>query len=1151
MRLLFLLALLSTSVWLRAQVVVGGREFVRAPAETGAKGEWVLYEKGLPQNDGTRRWLTKRVLVELQPGAAAGELLRVAGALKSTPRGKYAVVEFAGNADAAITGAAALRKVAGVRLAEPMLARQLFRRLVPDDPLFSYSASSPGYQWHLRNTGQNGATAGTDLNVVNAWDACRGAGIRIGIVDDGLEVTHPDLAANIDALNDYDFNDADDDPSPGEDDFHGTACAGVAAARGSNGVGVTGVAPEATLVGVRLIAAPTTDAEEADAFALHKDIIAIKSNSWGPYDGGQGTGGPGVLSLAAMEDAVTTGRGGKGTVFIWASGNGNYSGDDSNYDGWANSPHAIAVAAINDKGRASWYSEPGANILVCAPSSGGKQGITTTDRTGASGYNAEGGTVEYPDFNDPSYTNGFGGTSSAAPAVAGVVALMLEANPNLTYRDVQEILVRTAVKNDEFDGDWVTNGAGFHFNVRYGAGLVDAQAATALAAGWTNVAPLQTRTLSETGLAQPIPDADTSGISRTFTVSAADNLRLEHVTVNIRATHPYAGNLEWRLTSPSGVTARLARARFNDTGADLDWTFMSTHFWGERSVGDWKLEVFDRMVGDAGTLDEVTITFRGTPTGSALPLPVITSNWIIVGREGWQVKHQMTASNFATGFDAGTWLFGGLPPGLSINTGTGLITGTPTATGLFEGYHSATNATGTTTDVAYFLILAADPALAAAVDQPASTKIVPFGYGDFFNQAVTTHDGVDAAQSGAVDHEEYSGMEFTVNGPAQLSFQWKVSSEKNYDYLVLAVDGYVRAYITGEVDWTPVTTYVGTGAHNVDIYYSKDQEVVKGEDAGWIDAMVITPTTTPPGIVAETIHAYQGVEFRHQIEATNAPSSFSADGLPAGLTLHESSGLIYGSVSTLGSHPVTIHATNSFGTSTETIMINVGTVAEGLAEVIDAPAQIVASAGDLSWAPQWTYAHDGDDAARSGPIGNLQSSVMTTEVVGPCKVTFYWGVSSEKDYDYLRFSINDIEQAAISGEVGWTRRAFLLPAGVHNLKWAYSKDDFTASGLDSGFVDQLEIHQDVDGDGIHADVENYFGTSDNDRASIPQTVISRTAAVTTLEFPSVAGNDYRIEYSDDLTKWTPVIVTATGAVTIWTDLNAASKSRRFYRVEIP
>ena len=189
---------------------------------------------------------------------------------------------------------------------------------------------------------------------------------------------------------------------------------------------------------------------------------------------------------------------------------------------------------------------------------------------------------------------------------------MLQANPNLTYRDVQEILVRTATQNDQFDGDWVTNGAGFHFNIRYGAGLVNAQAATSTAATWINVAPLQTKEFAQTSLAQAIPDSDLNGTSRTFTVSAADNLRLEHVRVKVKATHPYVGNLQWYLTSPSGVKVRLARARFNDTAANLDWTFTTTHFWGERSEGDWKLEL---CAGSGGWSDPRP----GSPGEQGLP----------------------------------------------------------------------------------------------------------------------------------------------------------------------------------------------------------------------------------------------------------------------------------------------------------------------------------------------------------------------------------------------------------------------------------------------------------------------------------------------------------------------------------------------------
>lgn len=221
LRVLFLL--LASAVVLHGQIAVGGKKFDRAMAEAGTKGEWVLYEKGAPQNEGTRRFLTKRVLVELQPGTTATKLAGVAGVVKSIPRanGKYAVVEFGGTPDAALGGAERLRTVPGVNKAEPMLARQLFRRFVPNDPLFAYNAANAGYQWHLRNTGQNGATAGMDVNVVPAWDSYKGSGVRIAIVDDGLEVTHPDLSPNIDLANGYDFNGMDEDPTPDADGFHG------------------------------------------------------------------------------------------------------------------------------------------------------------------------------------------------------------------------------------------------------------------------------------------------------------------------------------------------------------------------------------------------------------------------------------------------------------------------------------------------------------------------------------------------------------------------------------------------------------------------------------------------------------------------------------------------------------------------------------------------------------------------------------------------------------------------------------------------------------------------------------------------------------------------------------------------------------------
>ncbi|RFC48631.1 MAG: Regulatory P domain of the subtilisin-like proprotein convertase/Serine protease, subtilisin family [Verrucomicrobia bacterium] len=1153
--LLFLVLLAVTSSGL-AQVVVGGKMFERAPAESGPGGAWVFYERGAPRNEASRRWLSRQVLVELQPaaGAAALDAVRaVPGVVRATQQGRYLVAEFGGPAEAVLTGSADIRKLAGVRAAEPMLARQWARFWVPNDPLFGYDAGNAGYQWHLRNTGQNQGKANTDVNVLTAWDNYKGTGVCIGIVDDGLALNHPDLAANADPAKSYDFNDADADPTPGDGDYHGTACAGVAAGRGNNGIGGTGSAPEAQLAGLRLIAAPTTDAQDAEAISFQPNGIAIKSNSWGPFDTARGAEGPGPLALAAIRNGAATGRGGKGTIFLWAAGNGNSAGDDSNYDGWANLPEVMAVSAINDVGRPAFYSEPGANILICAPSNGGNQGITTTDLVGAEGYNEDGGLVEYPDFADTSYTNTFGGTSSATPTVAGVVALMLQANPNLTYRDVQEILVRTAVQNDEFNSGWSVNAAGFHFHHRYGAVLVDA-AACSLASTWTNLAALQLRNVSQTNLGLAIPDADETGLTRILTVPAADNLRIEHVTVKVKATHPYVGNLEWCLTSPSGVKSTLARDRFNDNTANLDWTFLTTHFWGEQSQGNWKLEVFDRTVDHTGTLDEVVLTFHGTSANASLAVPVITSNWLIVGREQWEMEHQITASGSPTAYDAARFYAPGLPAGLSLNSTTGLITGTPLETGPFQGYQAAMNGAGWGWNPSsYFYILAGEPTLSAAVEQPDTLKIIPFGYGDPVRQTAISKDGADAIETAVVKNEEYSGIEFTVNGPAKLDFQWKVSSEKNGDYLVLTVDGYVRDYITGEKDWTAASTYVGSGPHNVDIYYLKDPGVATGQDKGWIDQIEITPTAVVPEIRTGVIQAYQGVYLRQSVEATHAPSAFSATGLPPGLSLHASTGLIYGTVNVVGSYPVTLQATNSAGTAAKQITVEVGTVALGLADAIDALQQVIATSGDVSWAPQAVYTTDGKDAARTGEIANEGRSEMTTQVIGPCKVVFYWGVSSETGYDFLRFYLDDAEKKSISGETGWRREGFLVPSGTHTLRWSYQKDAYTAAGLDAGFVDRFAIYQDGDGDGVYEDLESWFGTSDQAPTLVPQVTVQRSGNNTNLQFPSVAGNEYWIEYSENLVTWTriPGTIIATGPSTTWIDRNATNKPRRYYRVLLP
>ncbi len=321
-----------------------------------------------------------------------------------------------------------LRGINQISLFYPLTRAPAATRAIPDDPLFPD-------QWHLLNTGQTGGTVGEDVRVTSVWDSYRGRGVNIAIVDDGLEHRHPDLAPQYDPSISFDFIGNDPDPSPSPifavGDDHGTAVAGVAAAQGFNMVGVTGSAPDATLGGLRLISSEfgnqLTDLITARSLSFRNDVIDIYNNSWGPPDAGGLSdrtvfGGP--LTLAAFENAVRQGRGGLGNIYTFAGGNGLQNRDNINYDSLANSRFVTAITAIDHNGEQPFYAEPGAAILVAAHSEGAGVGITTTDRTGAQGYNFDPSAADGDPQPDLDYTSTFGGTSSATPGASPTRATM-------------------------------------------------------------------------------------------------------------------------------------------------------------------------------------------------------------------------------------------------------------------------------------------------------------------------------------------------------------------------------------------------------------------------------------------------------------------------------------------------------------------------------------------------------------------------------------------------------------------------------------------------------------------------------------------------------------------------------------------------------
>ncbi len=489
-------------------------------------------------------------------------------------------------------------------------------------------------QWHLLNTSQAGATGvpakgGEDINVQPAWTVSKGAGVRIAIVDDGLEVGHEDLASNL-AANDQSYNyvTGSTDPTNATTDTtsgHGTSCAGIAAARDLNGLGGSGVAPRATLVGYNLLQ-QSTSSNEADAMTRNATSVGVSSNSWGAPDGTGNLFASSTLWQTAINTGLSTGRGGKGTVYVWAAGNGatgDAAGvcptcvDNSNYDGQANYRGVMAVAAVSDQGVQSSYSESGANLLVSAP--GGEfcntHAITTTDRTGVLGSNtaATAGTSDYANTN---YTKCMNGTSAATPGVAGVAALVLAANPNLGWRDVRIILAQTARKNDAADPGWALIGTPpTWFNHKYGFGVVNAAAAVTAAQTWTNVGAEKTYSTALAAPALAIPDNNLTGVSNTINVAGSLIPSIEFVEITFSAAdHTYAGDLDVTLTSPTGKVSQLSVLHVcmaNTCTAHNGWVFGSTRHLGESADGNWTLTVKDLKTGNTGTFQSWMLKFYG------------------------------------------------------------------------------------------------------------------------------------------------------------------------------------------------------------------------------------------------------------------------------------------------------------------------------------------------------------------------------------------------------------------------------------------------------------------------------------------------------------------------------------------------------------
>uniref|UniRef100_A0A8C1PRP5 Furin (paired basic amino acid cleaving enzyme) a n=1 Tax=Cyprinus carpio TaxID=7962 RepID=A0A8C1PRP5_CYPCA len=437
-----------------------------------------------------------------------------------------------------------------------------------------------------------------DLNVKEAWkQGFTGQGVVVSILDDGIEKNHPDLIQNYDPDASYDVNDGDPDPQPRytqlNDNRHGTRCAGEVAAVANNGICGVGVAYNAKIGGVRMLDGEVTDVVEAQSLSLNPQHIDIYSASWGPEDDGKTVDGPAKLAKEAFLHGVMEGRGGRGSIFVWASGNGGREKDSCNCDGYTNSIYTLSISSSTQNGNVPWYSEACSSTLATTYSSGG--------------------------LNEKQIVSLF----LRLQKISNSYPLIEEVAKNLTWRDMQHLVVRTSNPAHLTTNDWKINGVGRRVSHSYGYGLLDAGAIVALAKNWTNVGPQRKCVLSLVSEPRNIGShlvikmsVDACAGTDTFVSS------LEHAQAQLTLSYNRRGNLAIYLISPQGTRSTLLAPRPHDYSSEgfSDWAFMTTHSWDEDPRGEWTLEI-ENVAGnsDYGTLTQFTLVLYGTASSLSGP----------------------------------------------------------------------------------------------------------------------------------------------------------------------------------------------------------------------------------------------------------------------------------------------------------------------------------------------------------------------------------------------------------------------------------------------------------------------------------------------------------------------------------------------------
>ena len=794
---------------------------------------------------------------------------------------------------------------------------------------------------------------------------------------------------------------------------HGTHVAGITAGKDPGGVGFNGVAKDAKLIAIQVFSRFTSGCPTgwsscvrsytSDQLLALERVYALR-NTYNIASVNMSLGGGQYYSYCDDDPRKTIIDNLKsvGIATIISSGNEDYR-DSMGSPACISS--AVSVGATYDnQDSITDYSNIAPFISLLAP------GSVITSSVPGGGY------------------EGFNGTSMAAPHVAGAWALLKEQNPSALVDFILNHLKQTGVTvNDTRPDGSVTGMKRINLGAAVPPAISLGEAVDNESLQWSSSGSGQWR--GQTAVSFYGGDSAQSGQISDNQMSA-----LETAVVG-----PGSLTFYWKVSSEQNYDF----LRFNVDGTEqfaisgaVDWQQKTVSIPGGQHSLSWSYTKDSSVSAgtDAAWVDKVVFT----PS---------TNYLLTVTKTG-----QGTVTSDPTGIDCGSDCSESYVSGTNVT-----LIATPSADYIFAGWSGACSGTGscalsmTSARDVTATFTASQLSLGEALDNTALNWSSSGNVGWNAQTTISFFDG-DAVQSGPLDNDQASHLQTTVTGPGTLTFYWKVSSEEGYDFLAFT-DGSDQLQISGEVDWQRQTVSIASGQHTLSWSYIKDVSVDVGTDAGWVDKVEYTPSGGTSYMLTVTKIGQGAV--------TSEPT-----GINCGADCGEN--YVSGTIVTLIATPSAGYAFTGWsgecnGTGSCVVAMNAAknvnaTFTAGqltLAEALDNTTLPWSSSGNAGWSGQTTVSFFGGDAAQSGVIANDQMSNMETTVTGPGTLTFYWKVSSEQDYDFLRFKIDGIEQFAISGAVDWQQRTVSVPSGHHTLGWFYTKDYSVSEGADTGWVDKV------------------------------------------------------------------------------------------------